>query len=60
MSPAQRAKLDEAELQCALEIPSILMRIMIEKFDTKTNKFYVQGGHNGITARRVDVECIFG
>jgi hypothetical protein len=64
MSPAQRAKLDEAELQCALEIPSILMRttlikFMIDKFDTKTNKFYVQEGHDGITVCGVDVECIF-
>jgi hypothetical protein len=48
-----------------LEISPIKMRkpvirFMVEKYDPKTNKFYVQENHDGISAQGVDVECILG
>ena len=65
MTPAQRCKLAEADVECMLEIKSIRLRksvltLMVKAFDPNADKFIIRKNHPGITIRGVDVEEIFG
>ena len=65
MSPAQRIKLQDGDVHCMLDIPTILIRKsiitkMLEGFNPKTKKIVLQPKEEGISATGVDVECIMG
>jgi hypothetical protein len=65
MTPAQRAKIGETDLQCMLEIPPVksrclVIKFMTQKFDPKTEKFNVRKNDGEISLTGVDVECIYG
>ena len=55
MTPSQRTKVKDADLDCMLEIPPIKMRttvlrFMIEKFDLNSCTFFVQENQGAISA----------
>jgi hypothetical protein len=65
LAHAQRTKLNDTNLQCMLQIPSIkmrtnLIRYMIVVYDHATTKLIIKETSGEISTRGVDVECIFG
>ena len=65
-SAKQRSRIEKTILSCMLNMSSIkmhmnLIKFMIEVYDPATKRFVIQDSKDGtISARGVDVECLFG
>ena len=65
MTPAQRLKLSDADVECMLDIQALrprktILSFMVKVFDAGSETFVIQDNQPGITVQGVDVEEIFG